>query len=259
MNTRRFIIIMISIIYTSQYLHSQSTNEEERDEHQILYSINLGYSLLLTYNKDDYSENLTEHYKDLKNGINTGLSVSYKLSNRIWLGGAFQFSHSSSKKDFKHLTTEYYGKDIVDYGGSAYGGYGYGGYGGGYYSYSTIDENINTSYLSSYLNYFIMSKNNQLISVGSGIGIVRYDEDYKYNDSNFKTKGYTIGLSPQANYHFLINKNLSVDFKLNIFICYLKKFTSDSNYYGKVKHNLDFGELYNLSRIDFSIGLNLWK
>lgn len=256
MNTLRFTLLIITIIYASSNIYSQDIDSEFNNENKVRYSINFGYSLNLRYKESNHSENLNAHYKDLRNGINTGLSVIYRLSDKIWLGGVYQLSHTSSNKTYKDNSYGY-GNGYSNYGGE-YSSYG-SGYSSGYNNNSTIDELINISYLAPTLEFNILSLNNQSISIGGGIGFVRYNGMFNQDGYESKTKGNTIGLSPQANYHFFLNQNISIDFQLAIFISYLKKFTTDSNYFGIVDYNKSYVDLYSLNRIDLSIGINLWK
>ena len=94
MNTLKFTLLIITIIYASSNLYSQDVDSELNNGNKVRYSINLGYSLHLIYKEDNHSENSNEQNKELRNGINTGLSVIYRLSDRIWLGGVYQLSHT---------------------------------------------------------------------------------------------------------------------------------------------------------------------
>lgn len=253
MRTMKLLLLISTFLFIFSYSYSQTNENKQNNKNKIHYNINVGYSLILKYLTDDYSENLDEHYKDLRNAHNTGVSMSYRISDKVWLGGAYRLSYTSSNKTYQPIEYGYYGGE----GGSVYGD----NYGLSNIDDGVIDEQIYVSYLAPTIEYNILSIKNQSVSIGGGIGYVRYNSTFaldKY-DLNWKTKGNTIGLSPQVNYHFFINQHLSIDFQLAFFISYLKNFTTDNEYLGEIYHENDFSDLYSLNRIDLSIGLNLWK
>ncbi len=195
-------------------------------------AVNGGYSYRVAKISDDTPSDFESYMKDLKSGYHYGADLTYFYKESYGIGIMYNAFRSSNSMDI-------YGYDFYNN-----------------LQYGKMSDDITISFIAPSFTIRTLDKRNAFL-MDFAIGYIRYVDEAVLFDP-YKITGNTVGFSFGLGYDIGLSESFGLGFKVGIIAGSLTEYNIN-NGTNTQKVELDEESYENLTRIDLSVGLRLYK